>query len=81
MQDQEILEEFKLLEESSSFISENFLALQKKYGNKFIAIKDSSVLVSAESFNGLIEEIGAKGIKIEEVIVQFIPALGQIILY
>jgi hypothetical protein len=81
MQNQEILREFASLEESSSFISKNFLSLQKKYGNKFIAVKGPSLLVVAGSFQEVLKELKEKKVDNREVIVQFIPEVGQIILY
>jgi hypothetical protein len=81
MGNNQILEELKSLEESSSFISKNFLRLQRDFGNKFIAVNKSSILANAESFEGILKEVKERKINQSEIVVQFIPQVGQIILY
>ena len=76
-----LLKDFKTLEESSSFLSKNFTSLQKKFADKFIVVKGTSVLSSSDSFEEIEGELNKKKINPEEVVVQFIPREGQIILY
>jgi hypothetical protein len=81
MTDQKLLQEFRSLEAGSMFISENFLTLQKDFGNQFIVVNDSSVLDSAESFQEILKKLEERKINHSEIIIQFIPKVGQIILY
>ncbi|MDO8459824.1 MAG: DUF5678 domain-containing protein [Nanoarchaeota archaeon] len=73
------IQQFNLLEESSSFLSRNFRNLQKEYGNKYIAIKDSKIIAFALSFEDLIKQLHLKKAKRGDVIIEFIPAEGEII--
>lgn len=81
MIEQEILREFRIFETGSSFIAKNFEILQKKFGGRFVAIKETDVLASAESFQEVIKQVSSINVNQNEVIIQFIPAEGEIILY
>ena len=81
MVEQQILEKFNDLEIGSSFISKNYSKLQKEYGDRYIAVRGSEVIASAESFEELIKIINDQGLHIQEVIIEFIPSEGVIILY
>ena len=81
MAEQQILDKFNDLEISSSFISKNYSKLQKEYGEKYIAVKGNEVVASAKSFEELVEEINGIGLHIQDVIIEFIPSEGVIILY
>jgi len=81
MAPEQILEEFEDLEKVTSFFTNKFTELQKKYGGKFIVIKDNNILFAEDSFEKVINNINKKGINIKEVVIKFIPAKGEIILY
>jgi len=81
MTEQEILREFKIFETGSSFIAKNFEILQKKFGGNFIAIKETNVLAIASSFQEVLKQVSSIKVNQTEVIIQFIPAEGEIILY
>jgi len=81
MENEQILEQFKSFDEDSNFISKNFTELQKKFGDKFIVVTKSSVLANAESFDKILKKIKEKKLDKGEIVVQFIPREGQIILY
>ena len=81
MAEQEILREFRIFETGSSFIAKNFDSLQKKFGGKFVAIKETNVLASANSFQEVLKQVSSIKVNQTEVIIQFIPAEGEIILY
>jgi heme oxygenase len=79
---QELLEEFEVIETGSKFISKNFQHLQKEFGDKFIAIKENEILSNARSFEEVLKKVNAlKEIPQNKIIIQFIPAKGEIILY
>ena len=78
---QQIIEEFKNLDETSDFLSSKFSELQRKYGGKFIVIKDKEIIFVTDSFKEIINKIDAGELKIDEIIIKFIPAKGEIILY
>ncbi len=81
MENGQILDEFRNFEESSSFVSKNFKLLQEQYPGKYIAVSDSRVLASADSFESLISEVNKVGKNLKDVIVEFIPSKGLIVLY
>jgi hypothetical protein len=78
-QEEMILQQFDTLEEGSKFISKNFQTLQKNFGDKFIAIQGSKILSNSTSFEELLKNL--KNLKLNEIIIQFIPLKGEIILY
>ncbi len=77
----EVLRKFTSMETSSKYLTERFGELQKKFGDKFIAIKDGKVIANADNFQGITEEVKPERVSQESIIVQFIPAEGEIILY
>ncbi len=81
IESQELLREFNIAETGSKFISKNFRDLQKRFGNKFIAIRENKVLSNAESFENILNKVNDLKIQQNEIIIQFIPAKGEIILY
>jgi hypothetical protein len=81
MVEEQIIQEFKSLEISSSFISKNFSKLQKEYGDKYIAVKEEEVIANAKTFEDLVAEINKQGLHIQEVLIDYIPKEGVIILY
>ena len=81
MESEQILSEFEILEENSNFVSKSFKTLQREYPGKYIAVEDGKVLVSADSFEGLYKKIVEMGKSLREVMVEFIPKEGIIVLY
>jgi len=78
---EQILDEFKGLEEVTSFLADRFSELQKKYSGKFIVIKNKNILFAEDSFEKVVNDIDKSGIDIKKVVIKFIPAKGEIILY
>lgn len=81
MADEEILQKLNAFEIGSKFISTNFQNLQKNYGNRFVAVKENKILSSSDTFEGLLKEVNPEEVHKENMIIQFIPAKGEIILY
>ncbi len=76
-----ILKELEGLEVDSNFISEKSLELSQKYARKFVAIKDRRIIAIGNNFEILIEEVKQKGFNPAQVLIQYIPAKDEIILY
>lgn len=81
MMEQEIVQEFKILENGSNFISKNIRELEQIYQNKFIAVYDNKLIAVESDFNKLKEEIESKKIDMRTVLIEFIPSKNCIILY
>ncbi len=79
MTEQQLLNEFKSMEEDSSFISEKSVEFGQKYAKKFIAVKDKQVVAIGEDFEKVIEEVKQKGLDPSLVLVQYIPTKDEII--
>ena len=79
--EQEIMLEFKILENSSSFISKNAKELGEKYAKKFIAVRDNELIAVGDNFNGVLEEVKSKGFDPALVLIEYIPGKEEIILY
>ena len=81
METDKLLQGFKRLEVESSFISNNFVKLQEQFADCFIAIEGSKVIDFAKSFQELSSNLQMKGKKLNEVLIDFIPRKGIIVLY
>jgi len=81
MENTEVLQEFKVLESGSSYITQNFARLQTAYPNKFIAIENNEVILSSEKVEELISALHSLKKELGKVLIEFIPQKGIIILY
>ena len=81
MTEQQIIIEFKELESDSNFISEKVEEFSQRYAKKFIAVKDRQVVAVGDNFEMLIEEVKQRGFNPARVLIQYIPAKDEIILY
>ena len=81
MTQQELIQEFNELEADSSFISKKMAEFSQKYAKKFVAVKDQQVIAIGDDFENVLNEIKEKGIDPSRVLIEYIPAKGEIILY
>jgi hypothetical protein len=81
MTEQEIVQEFKVLESGSAFISKNIREFEQKYENKFIAVYDNKLIAVASDFNKLKDKIEGEKLNVGMVLIEFIPSKNSIILY
>jgi len=81
MENSTVLEEFKTLENGSLFISSNFRKLQEQFADQYIAIEDNKVLANSLSFDKLTKELLSKNKQLNNVIIEFVPRKGIIVLY
>lgn len=81
MTEQQLINEFKSMEEDSSFISKKSAEFGQKYAKKFVAVKDKRVIIIGDNFEKVIEEVKQKGLDPSLVLVQYIPAKDEIIFY
>ncbi len=81
MTEQQIITEFREFEADSNFISEKSLEFSQKYARKFVAIKDRQIVAVGDNFETLIEEVKQRGFNPAQVLIQYIPAKDEIILY
>ncbi|MEK6889435.1 MAG: DUF5678 domain-containing protein [Nanoarchaeota archaeon] len=77
----EVLQEFKILENGSSFITKNFAKLQIQYPNKFIAVENNSIIASNQKVEDLISSLNSMGKELGKILIEYIPEKGIIILY
>jgi len=81
MENSEVLQEFKVLETGSSYITKNAKIFSEKYPGKFIAVWDSKVIAVESGCEVLIEKIRQMNLDVSKVLIEYIPFKGQIILY
>ena len=81
MTEQELIQEFNELEADSNFISEKSLEFSQKYTRKFLAIKDKQIIAVGDEFEEVLNEVKQKGIEPSNVLIEYIPDKGEIILY
>jgi hypothetical protein len=81
MENSEVLQEFRVLETGSSFITKNFQKLQEQYPNKFVAVEEGKVILSSERVEELVHNLQAMKKELGRILIEFIPKKGLIILY
>ncbi len=75
------MQEFKILEKDSSFISEKAEEFGKKYAKKFIAVRENKLLTVGNNFEEVLKKVKAMGINPSLVLIEYIPGKEEIILY
>ena len=81
MAEQQLLNEFKILETGSNFISEKIGEFAKKYPRQFVAVKDNQLIAVGKSFEEVIIKVKEKNIELSLVLIEYIPGKEEIILY
>ena len=81
MSEAQILQEFKVLEAGSSYISSNAKNFGEKYSKRFIAVRDSQLLAVGNTFEEVINKLDEKGIDSSSVLIVYVPGREEIILY
>ncbi len=76
-----MMEEFKILEESSNFISSHSKEISEKYPRKFIAVYRNQLIVVDENFDNIVIRVKEMGLDTNQVLIEYIPGKGEIILY
>ncbi|MEI6731281.1 MAG: DUF5678 domain-containing protein [archaeon] len=79
--DSQVLQEFNVLETGSSFLSKNFATLRKDYADRYVALEGNKILANASSFEELVKLIHSMGKRLSDVLIEFIPSKGQIVVY
>jgi hypothetical protein len=81
MSQQTLINEFKILETGSNFMSKQIKEFAQKYPKKFVAIKDNQLIAISESFEEIMTKIKEKGFNPNSVLIEYIPGKEEIILY
>lgn len=81
MTEQQLLNEFRVLETGSSFISEKIGEFTQKYPQHFVAVKDNQLIAIGKSFEEVMIKVKEKNIELSLVLIEYIPGKEEIILY
>lgn len=81
MTEQQLLNEFKVLETGSSFISEKMGEFAQKYPRQFVAVKDNQLIATGKSFGEVMIKVKEKNIEPSLVLIEYIPGKEEIIFY
>jgi len=81
MAEQQLLNEFKVLETGSSFISEKIGEFAQKYPQQFVAVKNNQLIAIGKSFEEVIAKVKEKNIDPSLVLIEYIPGKEEIIFY
>lgn len=81
MAQEQVLQEFKVLEAGSSYISKNSKELGRMYSKKFIAVRNGELLAVEDTFEGIMKVLAKKKIDPSYVLIEYIPGEEEIILY
>lgn len=79
--EQDIAQEFKILETGTAFISQKSKELAEKYQRKFIAVQNNEIIATGERFEEVINKVKEKGIDPSSVLIEYIPGKEEIIFY
>ena len=78
---QDIMQEFKDLEASSTLISRRSKEISKKYIKKFIAVYENKIIAVGETFREVMGKVKDMKINPSLVLIEYIPGKEEIILY
>lgn len=81
MSEQELTNDFKILETGSSFISKNSKEFGIKYEKKFIAVFNSELIAVDGNFEVILQKVKEQNIDPSTVLIEYIPSKTQIVLY
>ena len=70
---------FEIAEKNLKFFNENFKKFEEKYSNKFIAVSGAKVVSIKDNPKKIFDDLDAKNISRSEVLVEFIPVAGSIL--
>ena len=81
MKQEQLSEAFKEFENASRFVSQNYEQLQQKYGDRYVAVRDAGIVAVAPTFHELLAMLEKQGLEARDVIIEFFPAKGTIVVY
>lgn len=81
MEQDQIIEEFRILDAGSSFITKKAKELGEKYPKRFIAVREDQLIAVDDSFDGIMKKIREKNMDPSSVLVEYIPGKDEIIFY
>ncbi len=77
------MEEMRIIraaERNLNFLNKNFQEIENKYPNKFIAISGSQIVAFGNTPESVIEKVEEKKIDKLDLLVEFIPVAGLILI-
>lgn len=75
----EALQILSEIDKDLDWLKENLDSLKERYDQKFIAIKDSSIIAIGKSMDDIIRTLKDKGIDASKVLIQFISKIPVIL--
>jgi hypothetical protein len=60
---------------------EQYSALQRQYGGQFVALRDDVVVVHADTYDALVDQIDAAGIDWTQLVLDFVKRADVIYIY
>ena len=73
------IELFRQAEKNKTYFDNNFKDLENKYPEKFIAISGANLVGVMDNVDALIDLVESKGIERSNVLIEFIPSPGSIL--
>lgn len=67
--------------EDLAWLRKHFSKIQEDYGNQCVAITDNSIIESAADKKSLFAKLKQKGIELSSVLVEYIPAKNEIVIF
>lgn len=64
------------LENDGKWLNEHYEKLQEEHPNEFVAIENAKVIGSGKVVDKLVEELRSKKVKVDTVLIEFIPRKG-----
>lgn len=75
--------ELELLDNTFSdleWLRNNFSKIRQKYGGSFVAIKDQKIIFSSKNKEDIFKRLESMNIKLEDVLVEYIPLKNEIMI-
>lgn len=75
----QISQELALLnsfEKDNKWLNEHYEEVQKSHPNEFVAIENAKIIGSGKVVDKLVEELRSKKVKVETILIEFVPRKG-----
>ena len=69
----QVLKDLNAFGEDLSFLNGSMKILKKKFGDKFIVIKDKKVISAGDTIDEAITDASKRGVDVGKAVVEFVP--------
>jgi len=76
----QVLKDLNAFGEDLSFLNGSMKILKKKFGDKFIVIKDKKVISAGDTIDEAITDASKRGVDVGKAVVEFVPKKEKVLI-